>query len=249
MFSDRTTKLAPPATGSCLQAYLLGLVDFEDALALQRRLVYEVAGGAPPCLILCEHYPILTMGRHGSRAHLSFDETDLRGRRWRIRWVNRGGGCWLQVPGQLAVYPILPLRRLGLPLREYLHHLQQSIGATLHDFTIPKAQFHSRSSDIWVGPRPVACLGVAVRDWVTYYGAVFNLHPDLELFRFVRTGKDHAPMTSLERERRGPVSPSLVRQRFLEHFAVQFGFARTALFTDHPVLRRKVPAHAVAAAY
>jgi hypothetical protein len=43
-------------------------------------------------------------------------------------------------------------------------------------------------------------------------------------------------MTSLERERRGPVRPSLVRERLMEHFRARFDFGRVALFTEHPML-------------
>ena len=39
-------------------------------------------------------------------------------------------------------------------------------------------------------------------------------------------------MTSLVRERRGPVRPAMVRERLLEHFAARFGFGRTSLFSD-----------------
>jgi hypothetical protein len=47
-------------------------------------------------------------------------------------------------------------------------------------------------------------------------------------------------MTSLERERGGPVRPSLVRERLIEHFRNRFDFARVTLFTDHPALDRDV---------
>src|SRR4051794_29952651 len=87
-----------------LQAYLLGQVDFEAALALQRRLVYEIAGDRTrAALILCEHPPLITVGREGSRSHVLCDDAELQGRHWRVRWVNRGGGVWLHLPGQLAI--------------------------------------------------------------------------------------------------------------------------------------------------
>ena len=82
--------------------------------------------------------------------------------------------------------------------------------------------------------------GVAVRDWVSYYGTYFNINADLEPFRRIRcAGSAQESMTSLERERRGPLRPSLVRERFLEHFTARFGFPRTVLFSEHPALSRK----------
>src|SRR5437588_11512158 len=95
------------ATEPSLQVYLLGTVDFEDMLQCQRRLVYEVSGDrSRAALLLCEHPPLISVGREGSREHIRFEPKDLAAREWPVRWVNRGGGCLLHLPGQLAVYPI-----------------------------------------------------------------------------------------------------------------------------------------------
>jgi lipoyl(octanoyl) transferase len=231
---------APPTTesaaGAALQAYLLGAVEFEAALALQRHLAYHVAGDrSGAALVLCEHPPVITVGRQGSRAHILYEPEELQALRWRVHWVNRGGGCLLHLPGQMAIYPILALDRLGLGLQAYLDRLRQVLIDVLADFSVPAAAGPD-GAGVAVGARPVAHLGVAVRDWVTYYGAALNVHPDLHPLRRVRIAPAAEPMTSLERERRGPLRAALVRQRLLEHFAARFGFARTALFFHHPAL-------------
>jgi lipoyl(octanoyl) transferase len=236
------------ATDSVLQAYLLGAVDFEAALLLQRYLVYQVSGDRQgAALVLCEHPPLITVGRQGSRAHILCEPEELRSRRWQVRWVNRGGGCMLHQPGQLAIYPILPLDRLGLGVQTYLERLQEVLLAVLGDFSV-RGETRPGQAGVWVNSRLIAGVGVAVRDWVSYYGAVLNVNPDLELFRRVRCGGgSEQPMTSLERERRGPPRPSLVRERLLEHFAARFHFERTSLFFNHPTLPRRSPSGTVAA--
>jgi lipoyl(octanoyl) transferase len=241
---------APPtsdaAAGIVLQAYMLGTVDFDAALALQRQLAYHVAGDrGRAALILCEHPPIITVGRQGSRAHILYEPEELRALRWRVRWVNRGGGCLLHLPGQMAVYPILPLDRLGLGLQDYLDRLRQVILDVLADFGVPAAPGED-GAGVLVSGRPVAQLGVAVRDWVTYYGAVFNIDPDLAQLRRVRSAPGAGPMTSLARERRGPLRPALVRERFLEHFAARFTVGRHALFFHHPALAPRTGSGTVA---
>jgi lipoyl(octanoyl) transferase len=229
---------APPPSDAdtALQAYLLGTVEFEAALALQRQLAYHVAGERDrAALVLCEHPPAISVGRHGSRAHILYEPEELQSLRWRVRWVNRGGGCLLHLPGQLAIYPILPLDRLALGLHEYLTRLRQVIIDVLADFGVPAAAGPD-GADVYVGSRPVAHLGVAVCNWVSYFGAAFNVYPDLQPLRKVRTAPGAPPMTSLERERRGPLRAALVRERLLEHFAARFGFGRLSLFFHHPAL-------------
>ncbi|HEV3203190.1 MAG TPA: lipoyl(octanoyl) transferase LipB [Gemmataceae bacterium] len=248
MHLEPPRSLESTAADLALQVYLLGTVEFEAALALQRRLVYQVSGDRnSAALILCEHPPLISVGRQGSRTHILCSPEELCARRWPVRWVNRGGGCWLHGPGQLAIYPILALDRRGMSLQTYLERLQKTMIAALGEFTV-EAKTRPGHCEVWVGTRPIAGIGVAVLDWVSYFGAALNLSPDLEPFRRVRgAGEKAGPMTSLERERRGPVRPTLVRERLVEHFAAHFDFSRLALFFDHPSLCRKAPADAVAA--
>ncbi len=238
---------APAAGDSALQVYLLGAVDFEAALALQRRLVYEVAGDRKrAALILCEHPPLITVGRQGSWAHILCEPEELRARRWQVRWVNRGGGCFLHTPGQLAVYPILALDAFALSVQAYLDRLHAALLAVLADFSV-EGSTRPGKPGVWAGGRLLASVGISVRDYVAYYGAALNVNPALMAYRLVRCGgAGEEPMTSLERERRGPVRPAHVRERLVEHFAARFPFARTVFFSDHPSLSRKARSDALA---
>jgi lipoyl(octanoyl) transferase len=223
--------------GSALRVYLLGVVDFEAVLALQRSLVYQVAGDREgAALVLCEHSPLITVGRHGSVAHIHGDREELRSRRLGVRWVNRGGGCLLHLPGQLLAYPVLALDRQRLGVEAYVGRLQAVVRAVLADFGI-RAETRPGAGGVWVGRRLIAEVGVAVRDWVSYFGVALNVNPDLAPFRLIQNGaSDDGPMTSLERERHGPLRPALVRQSFLEHFGAAFPFERTSVFFNHPQL-------------
>src|SRR5947209_2670920 len=128
---ERSMSLHPAslvAAEPALQAYLLGSVSFDAALALQRRLVYQISGDRDSgSLLLCEHPPMISVGRHGSRAHILFEPDELQHRRWPVRWVNRGGSCVLHLPGQMAVYPIVALDRHALGIGSYIDRLHQVI--------------------------------------------------------------------------------------------------------------------------
>jgi lipoyl(octanoyl) transferase len=231
-----------------LKVYLLGSLEWESALALQRHLLYEITGArSTAALVLCEHPPLITIGRHGSRSQLLCKQGELAARRWQVRWVNRGGGCLLHSPGQLAIYGLVPLDRFRLGVHAYLGRLQRALTGTLADVHIPGSEIRGRSS-VCVGARLIAAVGVAVRDWVTYHGAFLNISPDLELYRSFRWDSANAPpMTSMARECRSYVRPSQVRERIVEHFASGIGFDRISLFMDHPSLKRKAACNALAA--
>lgn len=236
-----------PRTTIALRIFLLGTVDFDAVARLQKRLVYEVSGErSQAALIICEHPPAISVGREGSATHIQIDPRELHWRGMPVRWVNRGGGCLVHLPGQLAAYPILPLDQLGLDVPRYLERLQQVVIQVADDFLI-RAESRPGRPGVWIGNRLLAHVGIAVRDWVSYFGLSFNVNADLELFRRVSVdGQPHA-MTSLERERRLALDPELVRQRFLQHWLNCFGFERTTLYHHHPALAGKAKADAVAA--
>jgi lipoyl(octanoyl) transferase len=95
----------------------------------------------------------------------------------------------------------------------------------------------------------LAHVGVAVREWVSYFGVVVNVRPDLDPFRRVQVaGPGEPPMTSLARELRDRVRDATVRQQLVEGFARAFGFERTALFHSHPALTRPAAKDAIATA-
>ena len=61
---------APPPREVAVHIHLLGTVDFEDCLSLQRRLAYDALSRADGRIVvlICEHPPLITIGRGGSRA-------------------------------------------------------------------------------------------------------------------------------------------------------------------------------------
>ncbi len=240
-------RTAPETADPALQVYLLGAIDYEGMLRFQQRMVYEISGDRTRgLLVLCEHPPLISVGREGSHEHIGFEPAELDAREWPVRWVNRGGGCLLHLPGQLAIYPILPLDRLGLDLRGYLERLHAVLLEVLLGLGVPAEVRHGQAG-LWSNGRMIAQVGVAVRDWVSYFGAALNVHPDMEPFRRVLcAGPGEPPMTSIARELREPVRDATVRQRLIEAFARQLGFRRTSLFHHHPALQRPAPTDAVA---
>lgn len=230
------------------RAYLLGAVPTDDAFAFQRRLAYDVAGDPrSAALILCDHPFGVSIGREGSRAHVRLSQEKLSVRRWSVRYVGRGGGCILHVPGQVACYPIVSLRSLGLTPVEYVSELCRVVADVVAGFGASPA-VDAAAPAVRVRGRRIASIGVGVRDWVTSFGVVLNVAPDLAWFRDVDSDGDPMPMTSLQRECPDRVRESAVRQRLLELLTERFRFGRVSVFHSHPTMPPRALRHAISTA-
>ncbi len=238
--------MMPFPTSAPLEIYLLGVTEFEDAQRLQRRLVYELgeAGGAG-ALVLCEHPPTITVGRHGSRAHIRPDDRELREAGIPVHWVNRGGGCVLHTPGQLVAYLALPLKPFDLNVQAYLDRLDHVVVGVLAEFDL-KGQSKPGHSGVFLDNARVASVGVAVNRWIAYHGLTLNVGPYLSDFNVLEEpGPGASPLrqTSMESRRQRPAPMSKVREALIRRIETAFGLEQHHVYTDHPLIRRKTRPH------
>ena len=235
-----------PVTVAPLEVFLLGEIPLDDVLRLQRRLIYDQGERAGGALILCEHPPIITVGRSGSRAHITLDDQELREARLAVRWINRGGGCILHLPGQIAGYLVLSLDSLGLDLGRYLDLLADILTDTLAEFDL-KARTWTERSGSFLNHSRVASLGIAVTRGVAYHGFTLNVGTYLSPFSLLEEpGLEGWPLrqTSMEAQRQRAVSMPKVRESLMRHVELRLGLERHHVYTDHPLIRPKARAHA-----
>lgn len=239
--------------------HLLGTVELDDCLSLQRRLVYE----AGECrerritVLLCEHPEIITVGRAGSRADIHLSPEELRERRIDVRWLGRGGGCIVHSPGQLAVYPIVPLGEFGWTVGEYLRRLQQGLGDALDDLGIV-GYAHAGRFGVWGRTGQLAAVAAAVQYGVMWQGAFINVNPVSRAVALVDTNparwrrsdgrpaaaaSEKAAMSSLLVERGRPAKMTRVRTSLIAALAAAWGCERYHLFTGHPHLTSLLQQH------
>ena len=247
-FTETSIWTSQGRTSAALEVYLLGVVDFDAAMALQERLVDEVAQRSDRlgALILCEHPPVVTIGREGRITDLPLDTREFTSRMMEIRRVDRSGGTLVHAPGQLVAYSILPLDRLGCSFVEFQERLQKAIVSTAAELRVP--------SEVTQAPYGTTCrcgqfswIGASVRDGVAHHGLFMNVSPIPDTVRLVRSTTDRVKVSSLSMQRMIPVPMQKVREAMMRHIADQFGYEETNSYTGHPMLKRtwrKVMQHA-----
>lgn len=227
-----------------VEFHMLSTVAFERCLALQERLVYEAdsQGEARIVVLFCEHPDLITVGRLGSRGHIRLTDRQLKRERLHVRWVCRGGGCVLHSPGQLAIYPIAPLETVGWTVGRYLRRLQRGIVDALEELKVHCVTKPGRFG-VWGRSGQLACVGVAVRRWITMHGVFLNVNPAMRRYGFVDTlphdvtnDGEKTTMGCLLAERQTAVRMASIRSALVKTLAAAFGCERYHLHTGHPWL-------------
>lgn len=223
--------------GASLEVHLLGVVDFDACLALQDRYVSEIATRRDlhGALFVCEHPPIVTVGRQGSQADLLCEMEELTARQMEIRRLHRGGGMLVHAPGQVALYPILPVERLGLGLAAYRERLESAVIDACGEFHV-EARRREEEAGVWCRSGQLAFVGATVRGGVSSHGVFVNVGPRMDLLRLVRSGSGR--ITSLSAERRSPTAMAPVRESLIRNLAALLNYDRYHLYTGHPLLKR-----------
>lgn len=181
----------------------LGLIGYSEALEVQRRAAMLRISGALPCdlLILCEHPPVVTLGRARKAAgHLLMAPEALRELGAEVHETERGGDVTFHGPGQLVGYTVIDLKEHRQDLHWFLRQLEQVVIDAIERFGVVGGRVPDFTG-VWVGNRKIASIGVHARDWVTWHGFALNVTTDLSWFdTIVPCGIVGVTMTSLEEE-------------------------------------------------
>ena len=208
---------------TCL-AIPLGLLDYQAAYDLQRRLHAQVvAGKLPELLLLLEHPHVYTLGRRGQQSHILASDEALTQLGVETHFIDRGGETTYHGPGQLVGYPIVNLRRWGGGVRKYVETLEQVLIGTLSEFGIA-THSEGKPTGVWVGDAKIAAIGVRVSRSVTMHGFALNVCPDLSFFdHIVPCGMPGARVTSMAQELGQEIAVSDVIPVISQSFGGEFG--------------------------
>ena len=174
-----------------------GLIEYEEALAIQRRIHGEVASGLRPnTLFLLEHPAIYTAGKRTLD-----EERPVNGAP--VINVDRGGKITWHGPGQLVGYPIVKLKNPH-ELVGFVRAIEAGLINVCQDFGIAGKRIEGRSG-VWVsdekGTRKIAAIGIRVASGTSMHGFALNVAPDLTAFsEIIPCGIADAEVTSMERE-------------------------------------------------
>jgi lipoyl(octanoyl) transferase len=200
----------------------LGLIGYAEAWELQKRVVASrKAGAIADVLLLCEHPPVITLGRSGKRENLLASEHVLRQKGVEFHASDRGGDITYHGPGQIVGYPILNLGAIRRDVVWYVRMLEEAMIRATAEFGIAAERVGGKTG-IWVRAgsteEKLAAIGVRISRWVTSHGFAYNVSTDLRNFDLiVPCGIADRKATSLEKLLGRSVEQKEVAPRIAKH--------------------------------
>jgi lipoyl(octanoyl) transferase len=163
----------------------LGYTDYVKSLELQTAAQDEAE--PRPTVYGLEHPITITLGRRGDPLKdVVVGFKVLRERNIPVVAVERGGQATLHNPGQLVIYPILPLRQYGLGVKDYVSMLEESTKDLLASYGI-MACCKGDEPGLFTIRGKIAFYGVRVSRGITSHGIGLNVSNDLSDFQMIRS--------------------------------------------------------------
>lgn len=208
----------------------LGRMPYRAALQLQTELFEKLKFAklskdysVKDTLLLVEHDPVYTLGKHANEANMLASESVLRARGIECIRITRGGDITYHGPGQLVAYPIIDLEKYHLGIKNYIDLLEESVIRTIASYGIEGGRVEG-ATGVWIGigtplERKICAIGVKCSRFITMHGLALNVNTDLSYFSSINPcGFTDKGVTSIAKELNWEVDFEDTQTRFINNF-------------------------------
>jgi lipoyl(octanoyl) transferase len=155
----------------------LGTIEYGAALERQ----HQAWNSGHAKVFGLEHPSVITLGKRGN------PDADLRStNEIEVFTTDRGGQATLHSPGQLVIYPILPIREWELGVREFVELLQTTTRQTLKSYGV-EAFEKCALPGLFTAHGKIAFTGIRIEKGISRHGISINISNDLGLFSNIRS--------------------------------------------------------------
>jgi lipoyl(octanoyl) transferase len=170
-----------------VELHYLGLQDYQHTYDAMKEFTLHRDINTPDQIWILEHPPVFTLGLAGDLNHLLNHNSNID-----LVQVDRGGQITYHGPGQIIVYLLLDLKRLGIYVKELVFRMEQAIINTLTYYQIGSERktgapgiYISSTSNLQHARAKIAALGLKVTRHCSYHGLALNVNMDLSPFLMI----------------------------------------------------------------
>jgi len=164
------------APGAYRRRDLGGGCPYQPTVTAMHRRADAVSAGALGEVWFLEHAAVITLGKRAGR-HLIHAPADIA-----IVETDRGGLVTWHGPGQLVIYPLIPV---SIGVRDWVKLLLVTTAATLVKMGITEARADLATTGVYTSRGKIASLGIRVRGGVNRHGISINVELVPNGFRYI----------------------------------------------------------------
>lgn len=174
-------------------------------------------------LILVEHTPVFTLGKHGHADNMLRSPQWLADKGIDCVRTDRGGDITYHGPGQLVAYPIIDMEAHRLGVKAYVHLLEETVLQLIARYGIHGERVEG-ATGVWLEhntprERKICAIGIHCHRFVTMHGLALNVNTDLRYFHDINPcGFIDKGVTSMAQELGRSVDMNEVKTQFVEIF-------------------------------
>ena len=158
-----------------------------------------------------EHNSVFTQGLSGKPEHL------LKATQIPIIQSDRGGQITYHAPGQLIIYCLIDIKRLGIGIKKMVSIIEQSLIELLSSYDIT-AHTLKGAPGVYVNDSKIAALGLKVKHGRTYHGLSLNIDMDLSPYKLINPcGYSDLKVTQMRNLTDNILSISDIQHELSEH--------------------------------
>ena len=155
-----------------------GLQDYVKTWEEMKSFTENRNSNTPDELWTLEHNSVFTQGLSGKPEHL------LKATKIPIIQSDRGGQITYHAPGQLIIYCLIDIKRLGIGIKKMVTIIEQSLVELLSSYNIT-AHTLKGAPGVYVNDSKIAALGLKVKQGRTYHGLSLNIDMDLSPYKAI----------------------------------------------------------------
>ncbi len=153
----------------------LGMSDYQKTWGAMKDFTNRRNSATNDEIWITEHAPVFTQGLNGRAEHL-LNPGDIP-----VVQIDRGGQVTYHGPGQLVLYCLLDITRLGLGVKGLVTRIEKSVIDLLAGYQV-ESHGKKDAPGVYVDRAKIAALGLRIRKGCCYHGLSMNIDMDLEPF-------------------------------------------------------------------
>ncbi len=154
----------------------LGIQEYLDTWNSMKEFTASRNNATIDELWIVEHPATFTQGISGKSEHI-LNSADIP-----VVQTDRGGQVTYHGPGQLVIYCLIDLKRIGIGVKKMVSLIEQSIMEVLALYNI-NSSVKDGAPGVYVNQAKIAALGLKVKNSKTYHGLSLNIDMDLSPFK------------------------------------------------------------------